>query len=123
MGRSRSTMSVVTDALNQQKAPVTSADLALECDLSLQQTKDALKALSQKKEIKRIKDPASSRGFLYLPITPPAYKFVDPALFDVRVSTCPVAWTRQQLSVNSYRDFSTLNVGRKNAPHVFNRSA
>lgn len=122
MGRNRSTMSVVTDMLNQQVVPVTSAALALECDLTLQQTKDALKVLSQREEIKRVKDPASSRGFLYLPKRPPAYKFVDPDVFDVTPSTCSVAWMRQQLSVASYGDFSTLNTEGKNAPQVFNRS-
>lgn len=122
MGRSRSTMVVVTEILEQQTTPITSSRLASLCDLTIQQTKDALKALSSKEEVRRLKDPSSSRGFLYLPLKPPAFKFVDPDHFTVEVSRCPVVWMRQQLTGGSSQNFSTLNTGRKNAAHVFNRS-
>ena len=79
MGRRRSTMAVVLDVLKTQALPISSEKIAEVGGLALQQTRDALKTLSQRKEVNRFKDPATTRGFLYLPVLPPAYTFVNPA--------------------------------------------
>ena len=105
MGRRRSTMAVVLDVLKTQALPISSEKIAEAGGLALQQTRDALKTLSQRKEVNRLKDPATTRGFLYLPVLPPAYTFVNPDDYGVNgAAQCAVAWTRQQLLC----DFSIL---------------
>lgn len=127
MGRRRSTMHIVAECLKKQTKPVSSAVIAELCDLSIQQTKDALKVLSSKDEIQRTKDPATNRGLLYLASRPPAYKFVDPELFrsmkSVEPVTCPVVWMSQQLSFETQKDFSTLKFERKNASRMIKEFA
>jgi hypothetical protein len=123
MGRHRSTMHVVAECLKKQTKPLSSTAIAQLCDLSIQQTKDALKVLSSKDEIQRCKDPATNRGLLYLASRPPAYKFVDPELFKsmklAEPRACPVVWMSQQLSFETQKDFSTLKFERKNASRIF----
>lgn len=108
MGRRRSTMAVVLDVLKSQSLPISSENIAAAGGLELQQTRDALKTLSHRKEVNRLKDPATTRGFLYLPVLPPAYTFVNPDDYGAPgASPCAVAWMRQQL-LPEVCDFSIL---------------
>jgi hypothetical protein len=83
MARPREVMALIIAHLDELRgATATSGQIAAALELTQDQVRSALKVLKRNKELHCTKDQATSRGLRYRAKRPPAYRFVDPALFD-----------------------------------------
>ena len=127
MARNRTTMLQVKDAIETlatfYPAGITSNRIAEATNLSVGQSKDALKVLSKQHEISRVKDPDSKRGFLYKPLQPPAWIFVDPTLYQDQSKTVAFSangWReRRKFPRTGKNDFSTLDLEQQNRAEIY----